>query len=263
MTYAWISLGSFVLGLVVLVLILKNVHLLLSHGQDSRFYFIALVPVALSAAVFLFGVLGSFALYRGKHPFGAIDLGGAVVGFALVMIAGFVLPPPASNFPLTVYVHGSAGQQDLPLRSHGAVLLDLGGDRRSAPIGDKGQAFFPEIPASFMGEKVNVALDAPSYERTDNNKPELNGTSLYLEVRRSSARISGTIIDEVGRPIVGAMVTLADVSTTSREQGHFNLMIPSGRVENEMVLRVSASGYTSWSQIVMPNGGPVTAVLRR
>jgi len=261
--YALLSLGCFAGGLLLIFLLLRNARLLVSLGLVGPFYYFTLLPLGLFVAVFLFGVLRSIGIYIGKLFAGKIELGGPIVCFALVVLVGIILSPPAANFPLTVYVHGPAGQQDLPLRNQGEVLLDLGGDRRSAPIGDKGQAFFPEIPANFRGQKVNVALDAPAYERPDNNRLELDGTSLYLEVRRKSPHIAGNVLDESGNPVVGAMVSVAGISTTSVEQGRFDLALPSDRVQDEMVLQVSADQYESWNQVVIPNGGLVMVVLHR
>jgi len=257
------SLVSFAGGLLLVVLLLTNAGLLVSLGLVGRFYYLTLLLLGLFGAGFLFGALRSIGIYRGKLFGGAVELGGATVGFALIVIGGFYLPLPESNFPLTVYVHGPAGPQDLLLRNQGEVLVDLGGDRRSAPIGDRGQAFFAEIPANFRGQKVNVALDASAYQRPDNSRLELDGTSLYLEVQRKSAHIAGNVIDETGAPVVGATVSVAGISTTSVEQGRFDLVLPSGRVLDEITLRVSADRYEPWNQMVMPNGGPVTAVLRR
>jgi hypothetical protein len=254
---AWLSFVCFALSWPA-VLLLRY-----ALGLNVLFFLLAVVPLALSAATFLFGVLRSIAIYRGKHAGGTLELRGPPVVFAGVMIAAFYFQQHAANFPLTVYVHGSASQQSLPLRNEGVVLLDLDGDRRREPIGDKGQAFFQEIPANFRGQKVNVALDASGYERTDNSRLELDGTSVYVEVRRKPSHIEGNVIDETGKPVVGATVSMAGISTTSREQGHFDLVVPSARVLDRMVLRVSADGYQPWSEMVIPNGGPVTEVLRR
>ncbi|HEY2294403.1 MAG TPA: carboxypeptidase-like regulatory domain-containing protein [Thermoanaerobaculia bacterium] len=244
-------------------LLLRNARLLVSLGLVGRFYYLTLIPLGLSAASFLFGALRSIGIYRGKLFGGVLELGGPVVIFALVIIGGFYFPPPGSNFPLTVYVHGPAGPQDLLLRNQGAVLLDLGGDRRSAPIGDKGQAFFPEIPANFRGQEVNIALDASGYERSDNNRLDLAGTSLYLGARRKSFHITGNVRDKMDKPVIGATVSMADISTTSIKQGYFDLAVPSDRVPDVMVLRVSADRYETWNQEIIPNGSPVTVVLSR
>jgi len=262
-SYALLSLGSFAASLLILLLLLKHARLLASLGLEGRFFYLALTLLAVGVSCVLFGALRSVALYRGKHGSGTLELRGAVVASTLVVIGGFYLPRPATNFPLTVYVHGPAGQQDLLLRNQGEVLLDLGGDRRSAPIGGKGQAFFPEIPANFRGQKVNVALDAPGYERSDNSRLELDETSLYLKVTRKPSNIVGNVIDETGTPIVGATVSVAGISTRSVGQGRFELMLSSDRVVEGMVLHASAEGYRPGSWSVTPDGRPVTAVLHR
>ena len=261
--YALLSLGCFVIGLLLVVLLVSNARLLVSLGLEGRFYYLILLPLGLAVTGVLFGAFRSVALYRGQQFGGALELGGPIVGFALVMIGGFYLPPPASNFPLTVYLHGSGGPQDLPLRNHGKVLLDLGGDRRSEPIGDKGQAFFPEIPANFRGQKVNVALDVSGYERREKGPIQLDATGLYVEVRRKPTRIAGNVLDETGKPVVGATISVAGMTATSMEQGRFEFVLPSDWVQDEMVLRVMASGYQPWSQQVIPNGSAITTVLRR
>ncbi len=261
--YALLSLGSFVVGLLLIVLVLRNARLLVSLGLEGRFYYLILLPWGLAVTGVLFGALQAFAQYSGNHLGGTLKLGGSIAGLALFVFGGFIITQRESNFPLTVYVHGSAGQLDLPLRNQGDVLLDLGGDRRSSPIGDRGQAFFAEIPSNFRGQKVNVALDASGYERPDNSRLELSGTSLYLEVRRKPTRFVGNVIDVAGNPIVGATVSVAGISTVSMELGRFDLVVPSNRVLDEMVLSITAGGFQPWSEMEPPDGGPVTAVLRR
>ncbi len=222
-----------------------------------------LLALGLAVTGFAFGALRSFALYYEKPVGGTLALGGPIVGFALVVIGGFLLPPPASNFPLTVYVHGAGGPQELPLRNEGAVLLDLGGDRRREPIGDRGQAVFPEVPANFRGQKVNVALDAVAYEPTDRGQRLLEGTSVYLRVQRRRARITGTVLDSSGSAVAGAAISVSGMSTLSDAQGQFTFKLPPERLEDRLVVRVVADGYQAWSQEVLPNGGTVTAVLQR
>jgi hypothetical protein len=262
--YALLSLGSFAGGLLLVFLLLRNARLLVSLGLEGRFYYLILLPLGLSVTGVLFGAFRSVALYRGKHLGGWLELGGPIVGFALVVILGFTLPPPASNFPLTVYVHGSVGQQDLPLRNEGAVLLDLGGDRRRERIGDMGQALFTEIPANFREQKVNVALDSSDYERPDNRPLELEGTSLYLEVRRKPLHITGNVVDdETKAPLVGATVSVAGISTKTLEQGRFDLALPSDHVGDHMVMSVSADGYRTWSGAVTPGSSPFGVALLR
>ena len=90
-------------------------------GLIGNLYYIVLFPLGLCAAVFLFGVVRSFARYKGEQYGGTLELGGPIVAFVLVVGGGFVLvPKPPSTFPLTVYVHGEADRNDLVLRNSGA-----------------------------------------------------------------------------------------------------------------------------------------------
>lgn len=263
--YALLSLGSFLCGLALVGLLLWKADLLARFGLTGNFYYLVLLPLGLAVAGFLFGAMRSFARYRGHHLGGVLELGGPIVGFALVVIGGFVLPPPAANFPLTVYVHGQAGPQDLILRSQGAVLLDLGSDRRREPIGDKGQAFFPEIPGSFRGQAVNVGLDAEGYELTNSEpKLRLDGTSLYLPVRRKSGHFQGWVKDDQGNPVVGATVTVAGAPTHTNSSGWFALSVPGDRLQpGELVLEVVADGYLPSRDHVTPDSNDSTITLTR
>jgi hypothetical protein len=186
----------------------------------------------------------------------------AFAGLAL-LVTGFVLLRPASTFPLTVYVHGPAGVHDLPLRNEGAVLLDLGGDRRREPIGDRGQAFFPAIPGSFRGEKVDVAVVDAAFQRVDDSRLALDGTSLYVKVQRKPARIRGYVQDGNGHPIAGATISVAGLSANSRGDGRFELVLSPDLIENALLLRVTAEGYQPWTHTVVPDGAEITAVMQR
>ena len=126
-----------------------------------------------------------------------LQLGGPVVAFLIVIILGFWLAPAASNFPLTVYAHGAGGPQDLVLRGSGYIIIDTAGLRRQALIGNDGEAFFPEVPANFRGQKVPVALDADGYQPVDlHQEAHLTGASVYVEVRKKPGRIRGYVAEQ-------------------------------------------------------------------
>jgi hypothetical protein len=263
--YAVLSLVSFLCGLVLVGLLLWKADLLVALGLTGNFYFFALLPLGLAVAGFLFGALRSFARYSGHHFGGLLELGGPVVGFTLVLVLGYLLPPPASNLSLTVYVHGKAGPQELVLRDQGSVLLDLGADRRSAKILDRGQAFFSEIPANFRRQEVIVSLDADGYELVDPlSKRRLDSASLYLAVRRKPGLLTGWVkegADGSGNPVAGASVIVAGLSTTTNPSGHFDLPIPSDRMQDQLTLQVVATEYDPWSASVVPDGNEVTVLL--
>jgi len=206
--HAILSLVFFLIGMLILVFIIWNQETLVRLGLIGRMYYIALLPLSFSAGAFLFNVLNSFASYNGRQLGGGLKLGGPIVVVLLTLILGFWLPKPdASDFPMTVFVHGEQGPFQTVLRSTGSVVLDLGANRRSEAIGDKGQAFFPGIPSTFRNQEVHVSVYADGYESVYGDKPvRLTNASIYLPVRRTAGLITGRVLDENGAPLSGASI---------------------------------------------------------
>src|SRR5271165_4733854 len=111
--YAWIALAAFLCCFFLLVLLIVEADRLARYGLTEHVYYLVLVLMGLTAAVFLFGVLSSSATYGGKLLGGHLKLGGAIVGAALVVVGGYFFIPRAVTFPLTVYVHGESGPKEI------------------------------------------------------------------------------------------------------------------------------------------------------
>jgi hypothetical protein len=262
--YGGISLVSFLCGLGILSLMILNANLLTGLGLTGNLYYLVLLPMGLAAAGFLFGVLRSYTRYSGKQLGGVPGLSGPIAAFLLVVILGFVLVKPITTFPMTVYVHGAAGRQDIVLQNSGYVLLDLGGDRRRQPIGADGQAYFPEIPANFLGQEVPISVESDGYEPTKpDEKYRLSGSSLYLSVQKKAGRISGRVQDEHGNALAGVRIEVAGLSAVTDSAGHFEFTIPGDRLQQELELSAVAGGYSPSHLKVVPNGGDVVMPLTR
>jgi hypothetical protein len=149
--YARISLIVFFFGLSILLLLISNADKLTSLGLIHFLKFLVLISMALVPVIFLTGVLKSSAAYDSKLLGGTLRLGGSVVVFGLVVVGGYFFDPNTMTFPLTVYVHGEGGPQDVVLRKSGQVVLELALERRREPIGENGEAYFPAIPVNFRG----------------------------------------------------------------------------------------------------------------
>lgn len=254
--HAILALGAFAGSLVFLVILLRS-------GQkiDEQLYYLILLPLGMSVAAFLFGALRSVALYKGSQFGGALELGGPIVGFALVVVIGITIR--TGNSHLTVFVHGPGGKNDIVLRNRGAVLLDLGGNREKVPIGENGQTMFADIPPNFRNQLVTIGIDDADYELVDGRQRKLE-ESLYLEVRRKPIRIVGNVVDEEGKAVQSAEVTVvgAQPATTDRF-GNFELVVPPERARDDLTLQVHFNGFEPWRGTVVPNGGPTTIVLTR
>jgi SEFIR domain len=262
--YGVISLISFLCGAVLLGLMILNADLLGRLGLTGNLYYVVLLPMGLAAAGFLFGVLRSYARYSGKQLGGMFELGGPIVAFLLVVILGFVLVKPATTFPMTVYVHGEAGRQDIVLRNSGYVLLDLGGDRRRQPIGADGQAYFNEIPANFLDREVPISVESDTYEPTKpDEKYRLSGSSLYVSVRKRAGRISGRVQDDNGEPISNAKINLAGITAITDSLGQYDVTIPGDRLRAQMDIEITAVGCEPAHYTVVPNAEHVVLALKK
>ena len=80
--------SAFLFGFAILSMMVWNAQLLVSLGLTGNFYYVLLLALGLSAAVVLFGVLQSRAIYRGNTGWGRLELGGAIVGCAQVGTPG-------------------------------------------------------------------------------------------------------------------------------------------------------------------------------
>ena len=262
--YLVTSGACFLCGFGVLALLIWKADTLGRFGLTGNLYYLILLPMGLAASAILFGVLRSYARYRGEQLGGVLELGGPIVVFAMVVAGGFVLVPNVAAFPFTVYVHGEAGPQEIVLRNSGRVVMDLGLDRRSEPIGENGQAFFPAIPFNFRGQNVFVTVESADFEAVNPNKQlRLEGASLYLPVRRKNGRISGFVQDSDGKPVVGAAVGVAGLSVTTDALGRFDFTIPGNRLTEELDLQAVAAGYLPTRVKVVPGSNEAMVVLTR
>ena len=261
--YAVVSLVFFLLFLVLLFLLALKAETLVALGLTGNLFYVVLVPLGLSAAACLFGVLGSYASYKGKHLGGVLVLSGPVVVFVLVVLGGFKLVPNPMQLRLTVYVHGPAGRQDLVLQNAGQVVLDLGPDRRREKIGDKGEAYY-SIPPEFRGQRVLVGVDSEAYETaTPNQEIKLDSDRFYLQVRRKSGHLAGSVQDIDGKAVPGASIQVAGLSVSSGPDGRFEVSIPGERMKPELPLTATAVGYAPQSHTAVPNANEITIILER
>ena len=211
----------------------------------------------------MFGAMRSYATYTGNALGGMLELGGPVVIFVLVLINGFKLVPDTSTFPLTVYVHGSKGHQDILLRNQGEVMIDLGNDRRIEKIGEKGMVYFPAIPAEFRNQEVPISVDAEGFEDvTPNARYVLTGKSIYVEIQRNDdlAVVFGTVQDEKTF-LPDVRVSIGDLDVTTDENGRFRLEIPPDKQKTRQRLMAFKAGYHIWESSVLPETGQEVKII--
>ena len=204
-----------------------------------------LVPISVAVAVVLFGVLPSSATWTGKFWGGTLKLSGSVVGFVLVVFFGHYFIPKPTFFPLTVYVHGEGGPQDIVLRNTGRVVLELGPEKSSEQIGENGQAVFLRIPADFRGQLVPGWVESDDYEATGPNvKIAESNVDLIVKKKTKHFKLAGTVLDDQGNPLPSVRIALPAyrMETTTGSDGRFEFQVTADR--EEMVdLTAERQGY--------------------
>jgi len=262
--FALISLVSTLLGGAILATMIWKADVLARFGLTGNLYYFALLLFGLSVAGILFGVLGSYAKYKSKNFGGLLELGGPMVGFLITVTLGFYLVRNQATFALTVFVHGPGGRQDIVLRNSGEVVIDLGPDRVSKPIGDQGQAFFPAVPSSFRGQDLSISVLSAEYQAKPDQKVTLESTSLYVAVRRKDARVAGRLQDAQGRPIPGATIHVAGFTATAGPpDGRFEVFIPGDRLKGDLELSAFAPTYVPGRFHVVPGGNDLAFTLAK
>lgn len=171
----------------ILLLMVFKADVLAKNGLFDRMFYVLLIPLGLSAALILFGVLRSWAVLRNQAGNTSLEMGGAIVAAFLTVIGGFLLIPSprrdTAPFAQTIYVHGPEGNQQIVLRGQGNVVLHLGRKPEVGSIGNLGEAYFPSIPANFLHSNVNVYVEADGWQVASSNSTlQLDGDAAYIAV---------------------------------------------------------------------------------
>ena len=245
-----------VTGLGLLVLMLGNAQMLVGRGLTGHVWYVLLLLLGLAGAVTIFSLFKSYACYMGKTLGGALELGGPTVVMLLVVILGFYLvPAPAQQFDVTVFLHGEVGPQAVVLRNRGKLSLDLGSDRRIESVGDKGEVRIPGIPANMRGRDVALGLVDDEYELADPTPSiRLNRDVFYAAVRPKRLPLAGYVSDDRGRPLAGACASIAGKTATTGPDGRFEIMLPADLPEGDRTIIITAPGYETWRGQAVPGG---------
>jgi hypothetical protein len=163
MIYAVIALAGMVLAIAFTFFYIYQVPQLVQSGAQGQVFYLLLIPWALACAAFLFGAMKSYAGFTYKHLGSALELGGPVVLFCLVLIGGFRLVPPApQTFDLTIRAHSDDGRN--PLITSGKITIELDTALLSESFGSNGEADFKSIPPKFEHATIRMLPQVAGYE---------------------------------------------------------------------------------------------------
>ncbi|MDD4962618.1 MAG: carboxypeptidase-like regulatory domain-containing protein [Gallionella sp.] len=168
------------------------------------------------------------------------------------------------NFAMSVFVHGEAGRDVIPLKRDGILTVDLGTEKKSFALNEQGEARITEIPQSLHDKQVKVTLAAAGYELLDpSGIIKLSPENVYLAVRMITLPISGQVQDTKGNIISGAKVSVGQYATQTDENGWYMLKLPRNLPEKDQSLEVSIAGYKPYKIPVLMEEAPQTLILQR
>lgn len=255
LAYAVISLIAFVIGTGLLLLFIFKADDLVAQGIDEKVFYVLLLPLGLSAAGFLFGVMHSYAAYKGKILGGVLRLGGPVVLFLIVVILGFTLVPETGPFDFTIFLRDADGKT--VLKEEGVLKIILRTEQKIEKIDDKGSVDFKNIPAKFKNKEVVVEIVVSGWQFTDHKTTTYcnlasSSATLIIERDDSLCCVSGSVTDSHLNPVVGASIIVQGIEVETDKNGRFFVSIPPDKQQKEQSLSVIKEGYKVWEQFIYP-----------
>ncbi len=167
------------------------------------------------------------------------------------------------RFAMSVFVHGEAGREVIPLKRDGILTVDLGTEKKSFALNEQGEARITNIPQSLRDKQVKVTLAAAGYELLDpNGIIKLSPENVYLPVRMITLPISGQVQDTKGNVVTGAQVRVGEYTTQTDENGWYLLNVPRNLPASNQTLTVSIVGYQAYKIPVILDSNPQTLILQ-
>ncbi|HEV2500877.1 MAG TPA: hypothetical protein VGY31_14990 [Terriglobia bacterium] len=253
--YAWIALVAGLIGASLLFLYVYEVPRLVAGGIQDQFFYLLLFPWALSCATALFGAMRSYARLTYKQFGTALELGGPVVLFCLVVVGGFKLVPRSETFDLTV----RANAADQPVITSGSITIDFDNLRRTEPINSNGEADFKGIAHKFWGVSLDVLPQVEGYKEMV-QKVSVNSNVIDLRLERApppETVLKGTVSPLPGKTKqVKILIDGQRAEAISDDYGRFEIPV-SGRDGDRVRVKVFIDGKMVYDDYqVLP--GPVT-----
>lgn len=186
-----------------------------------------------------------------------------LIGILLLGFAAWLIFKPEKHFAMSVFIHGEAGREVVPLRQQGMLWVSLGSEKRGIALNEKGEARISDIPPSLQNKKVAVSLDASGYELIE-PKPliTLSTEAVYLAVRLRMLPLSGQVKDTLGNIVTGAQVRVGEYTTQTDENGWYMLNVPRNLPEKDQQMSVDSAGYKAYQIPITLNDQPLALILQ-
>jgi hypothetical protein len=136
------------------------------QGVSKLYFYVLLMPLAFSAAAFLFGAMRAYGTYRGKVIGGVLEISGPIVAAALVVVGGIAIMQSASPPPSFFMQVRFTDQDGAPILS-GDATLEVRTFRYSRKVSD-GEVTFPALPYDLFRRPAAVRFDSADFHGASN-----------------------------------------------------------------------------------------------
>lgn len=262
------ALMAAAVALLVLLMLLAALWLkptLLPPGWGEKLWYVLTVLLGFACAVSLFTLFRSYARYNGKAMNGTLQIGGPGVLMLVIVVLGFVLPPPSSTkFDMTVFLTAPDDKAQEALQGT-ELSMHVGTDPRTGIVEAKGLVRFVGIPAEMLGRPAPVALKAPLLALTAGPATTLKLTSgaVYLDVSWKPWQLEGQVLDEKGQGLAGAEVFMAGQKAGTDTSGRFSLSLSTKLPQSKRMLEVKLQGFAPWRNSIAAGTDDVQVQLTR
>ncbi|HRH68516.1 MAG TPA: carboxypeptidase-like regulatory domain-containing protein [Flavobacteriales bacterium] len=185
----------------------------------------------------------------------------AAVGIVVVVL-GFVYQHYTHRpFTVTIHTHGPKGPTDHILSNKGKVLLKATDFQAEAPINERGEAVFTQVPSNLIDLPVQLDVEAmgeayvpidPAAKYTLQRDAQV-AFPIHLS---GSERLRGIVRDlATGAPVPDAQVRIKTVIASTDATGRFDLAIPLELREPFQDVEVTCKGYAYYQDKQVPLQG--------
>ena len=151
-----------------------------------------------------------------------------------------------AEFDTRIRLNDTTPTNSLPTPDSQKVMLTLDNEEKTLVLTETdGIGTYKNLPGRFANQEALLTFEAEGYEPVDTVVTLQRNGEVNLNIHRDDTYgvLAGTIIDEQGQPISGAMVEAEGVTCTSQEDGTFMLRIPIEKQKPCPHVRISKAGY--------------------
>jgi len=158
-------------------------------------------------------------------------------------------------FDYTIFVESP--NETLEFTGPAYLALRLEREYSKTSIGEDKTVNYKDIPAQLRNQTVLVELEAAGWQflnGSNRDSIQLTGKSDIVQIQRDNSLccVTGEVMDNTGKPIPAAIVSIQDLTTTTDSLGRFKLEIPKTRQKDQQPLKVRKNGYQVWDLVVRP-----------